>query len=69
MTGVQTCALPIFSNEFILVNDSLLSPTELKFDIIINDFTGDFERVALKTELKVEAEVETDYDEETEDEE
>ncbi len=57
------------SNEFILVNDSLLSPTELKFDIIINDFTGDFERVALKTELKVEAEVETDYDDETEDEE
>jgi len=57
------------SNEFILFNDTLLTPTELKFDIIINDFTGDFERVALKTELEFESEVEYDYDDETEDEE
>jgi len=57
------------SNEFILVNDTLLTPTELKFDIIINDFTGDFERVALKSKLESGLEVEYEYDEETEDEE
>ncbi|HUT79634.1 MAG TPA: hypothetical protein VMZ29_00410 [Candidatus Bathyarchaeia archaeon] len=54
------------SNEFMIVNDTLLTPVEIKFDILINNFVGGFERVALKTEFDFQGEVE--YDEDTEDE-
>jgi len=55
------------TNEFITINDTIVTPTEVKFDILINGFVGNFTRVALKTDLEFEGEVE--IDEETEDEE
>ncbi|MGC9779516.1 MAG: hypothetical protein HZR80_09775 [Candidatus Heimdallarchaeota archaeon] len=55
------------SNEFINVNNTMLTPAEIKFDIIINDFVGDFTRVALKSEFVFEGEVEHN-DNDTEDE-
>ncbi|MHA1220484.1 MAG: hypothetical protein ACTSQB_01995, partial [Candidatus Heimdallarchaeota archaeon] len=58
------------SNEFVLINDTILTPTEAKIDIIISDYNIDnATNLALKIEFEIEAEVELEYDEETEDEE
>ncbi|MCE7746737.1 MAG: hypothetical protein GPJ52_16540 [Candidatus Heimdallarchaeota archaeon] len=55
------------TNRFVIVDDILITPTEVKFDIYINDFVGAFDRVALKTDLEFEGE--SEYEEETDDEE
>ena len=58
------------SEEFAIINDTLITPTELKFDIIINNYT--FTEVdsylALKIEIESELEIDYEEDEETEDE-
>ncbi|MHA1217849.1 MAG: hypothetical protein ACTSSN_04445 [Candidatus Heimdallarchaeaceae archaeon] len=58
------------SGEFVLINETFITPTEFKFDILINNFTfteAD-SYLALKIELESELEVDYEEDEETEDE-
>ncbi len=57
------------AEEFALVNGSLITPTEMKIDIGINDFPFINETSDLALKLRLEAEVEYENDEETEDEE
>ena len=56
------------SNEFALINDDILSPTEVKIDIIINEFEYVEEDTALALNVKLETEGSVEYEEETEDE-
>ncbi len=60
-----------FTGEFVLINDTLIAPTQLKIDIGIHNFNySDPNSVlALKVELDSELEVEYEDNEETEDEE
>ncbi len=55
------------TNEFTTVNGTLIAPTEIKFDIIIDGYnTTDITSIALLAEIEIEGDVE--YDETTEDE-
>ncbi|MFW9924383.1 MAG: hypothetical protein ACFFDW_13960 [Candidatus Thorarchaeota archaeon] len=61
-------AVVYMSNEFLIVNDTLVAPTEVKIDLKITnyDYLDDNSRLALK--VKMEAEHEIEYEHETEDE-
>lgn len=56
------------TNEFSLVNDALITPTEMKFDIGINDFPYANDSSALALKIRLEAESKYEHDEDTEDE-
>jgi hypothetical protein len=57
------------AEEFTLVNGSLVTPSEMKIDIAINEFPFENDSSLLSLKVRLEAEVEYELDEETEDEE
>jgi len=65
--GVFT-AMVFVSNEFLKVNETVITPTEAKIDIIIENFPYVENDSALALGVKLQAEVEIEYDNETEDE-
>ncbi len=57
------------TGEFLEVGDTLITPTEIKVDLIISNFPYIDDESALALNVKLEVEGEVEYDEETEDEE
>ena len=56
------------SNEFALINEDILAPTEVKIDIIINEFNYIEDDTVLALNVKLETEGSMEYENETEDE-